>query len=54
MVQTLLIPFLKYDGYQPWELPRYAFGALYLTDVHTYPYASESTTSANGGFILPW
>ena len=25
-----------------------------LTDVHTYPYASESTTSANGGFILPW
>ena len=33
MVQTLLIPFLKYDGYQPWELPRYAFGALYLTDV---------------------
>ncbi|MBQ3051111.1 MAG: PASTA domain-containing protein, partial [Clostridia bacterium] len=25
-----------------------------LTEVHTYPYASESTTSANGGFILPW
>ncbi len=25
-----------------------------LTDVNTYPYASESTTSANGGFILPW
>ncbi len=25
-----------------------------LTSVNTYPYTSESTTSANGGFILPW
>ncbi|MBQ8924781.1 MAG: PASTA domain-containing protein, partial [Clostridia bacterium] len=25
-----------------------------LTSVNTYPYSSESTTSANGGFILPW
>lgn len=25
-----------------------------LTDVHTYSYTSESTTTANGGFILPW
>ncbi len=33
MVQTLLIPFLKYDGYKLRHLPKYAFGALYLTDV---------------------
>ncbi len=25
-----------------------------MSSINTYPYSSESTTSANGGFILPW
>ena len=33
MVQTLIIPFLKFDGYHLRDLPKYAFGALYLTDI---------------------
>lgn len=33
LVDSLVKPFLKYDGYHLWNLPKYALGALYLTDV---------------------
>lgn len=33
LFKSLLVPILKWDGYKLWDIPKYALGGLYLTDV---------------------